>query len=183
MSNWPPSLRAPQPIAPGVYAAVGALLPSILGILTSDSVSSVSAPTATTGVASRRSAAGATIAGTVDPGGLATSYRVDYGTTSSYGSSASGYAGAGSDAGTISLDLADLAPSTTYHYRVSATSGAGGAVGSDGTFKTTALAFLGKASLTGEKARVSVRCLAGQAGTCTGTIRISSAAGASFARG
>ena len=69
---------------PTVFAAVGALMPSMLRILTTDPVAPVAAPTAQTADPTELSATGARIGGTIDPGGLATTYRIDYGRTSSY---------------------------------------------------------------------------------------------------
>lgn len=163
-----------RPNKPGVYSAVAALLPSILKMLTTDPVAPVTAPAATTGTASGLTAGGATVSGDIVPGGLATSFRIDYGTTSSYGSSFSAYAGAGTSGEDVKAALTGLVPSTTYHYRIAATSGAGQATGEDRTFRTTALAALGKAVLVGTRARVAVTCLSGSAGTCKGTVRITS---------
>ena len=163
-----------RPNRPGIYSAVATLLPSMLKMLTTDPVAPVTAPAATTGTASGLSAGGATVSGRVVPGGLSTSFRVDYGTTSSYGSSVSGYAGAGTSGGDVKAALTGLVPSTTYHYRIAATSGAGQGAGEDRTFRTSALAALGKATLAGNRARVAVTCLSGSAGTCKGTVRITS---------
>src|SRR5205085_11513766 len=77
------------------------------------------APTATTGPASAISTSGATLSGTVNPGGFVASYRFDYGTSTAYGSStpAAG-AGAGSAGVLVSAPITGLAPNTLYHYRV-----------------------------------------------------------------
>ncbi len=162
---------------PTVFAAVGALMPSMLRILTTDPVAPVAAPTAQTADPTELSATGARIGGTIDPGGLATTYRIDYGRTSSYGSSVFDYAGASNESDPFSTVVTGLDPETTYHYRVAAVSGAGTATGADRTFKTTALAELGKAVLAGQKARVPVTCLAGTEGACSGTLRLVSATG------
>jgi hypothetical protein len=81
----------------------------------------------------------ATIHGTVNPNGLATTVHFDYGKTSGYGSSTH-IAGAGSGSSTLAVisGLAGLLPRTTYHYRLVATSPAGTRDGSDRTFKTSA---------------------------------------------
>jgi len=99
-------------------------------------------PAATTGAASGVTPTGATLGGSVDPGGAATSYRFDYGTTSAYGSStAEAPAGAGNGAVAQSAGVSGLAPKTTYHFRVVALRG-GIAVsyGADQTFATAAAA-------------------------------------------
>ena len=82
------------------------------------SVSGTSAGSVTT--------SGATIAGSVNPNRVATTYRVEYGTTVAYGSQTSAVsAGAGSSAVAVSVPLTGLTSSTTYHARVVADSAAG----------------------------------------------------------
>src|SRR4029077_15030375 len=64
---------------------------------------------------------------------------VEFGTTTSYGSKTTAVnAGAGTSATTISATLTHLAPGTSYHYRVVATSSAGTARGADGLLTTSA---------------------------------------------
>ncbi|HEX4805465.1 MAG TPA: M36 family metallopeptidase [Conexibacter sp.] len=95
-------------------------------------------PTATTGAATGVTATGATLGGSVDPGGEATTYRFDYGTTSAYGAStAEASAGGGNGAVAQSAGVGGLAASTTYHFRIVALRG-GIAVGfgADQTFLT-----------------------------------------------
>jgi hypothetical protein len=95
------------------------------------------APTATTGPATAIGSTTATVTGTVVPGGQATSWYVEYGTTTSYGSqTAKANAGSGTVAVSITSNLAGLTPGATYHYRVVATNGAGTARGSDAVFTT-----------------------------------------------
>jgi hypothetical protein len=73
----------------------------------------------------------------VDANGLATTYRFDYGPTTSYGQS-TGNISAGSGFGTIfkNASLTGLNANTVYHYRVSATNSAGTENGKDGVFTT-----------------------------------------------
>ncbi len=62
--------------------------------------------------------------GTSDPGGTATTYQFEYGKTTAYGTAVpvpAKLVGAGSGPVYVSQVLAGLAPSTTYHYRLSAT--------------------------------------------------------------
>jgi phosphodiesterase/alkaline phosphatase D-like protein len=97
-------------------------------------------PTVTTGGASSVTSSGATIAGTVNPGGAATSYHFEYGTSNAYGTSTTGTsAGSGTSAASVSADLTGLTQGTTYHYRLVATSSAGTTYGADQTFTTTTL--------------------------------------------
>ena len=95
------------------------------------------APTATTGPATAIGATTATVTGTVAPGGQATSWYVQYGTSTSYGSkTATATAGSGTATVNIMSNLADLKAGATYHYRVVATNSAGTAHGSDAVFAT-----------------------------------------------
>src|SRR5215218_2923663 len=95
------------------------------------------APAATTGAAADVTRATAALTGTVDPHGVATSYRFEYGTTSAYGLvSADGDAGAGHGAQSVRTGVTGLSPGTTYHFRLVATSGDGAAEGADRTFST-----------------------------------------------
>jgi hypothetical protein len=96
-------------------------------------------PSATTGAASSVTQSSATIGGTVDPQGMATTYRFEYGTSSSYGlQTADVDAGSGTGAVDASASLTGLTSDTTYHYRVVATNAAGVARGADRTLKTDA---------------------------------------------
>jgi hypothetical protein len=98
------------------------------------------APDATTGAATNVGLSTATIAGTVNPQGVATSYRFDYGTTASYGlQTSAGDAGAGSAGLGVHADLSGLTADTLYHYRVVAINGDGTTPGADRTFRTAAV--------------------------------------------
>lgn len=85
-------------------------------------------------------AGGFELSGTVNPEGTATSYRFEYGTTTSYGTNVpvpDGSAGSGSAAAPVSEDATGLLPNTTYHYRLSAAHGSGAAATTaDQTFTT-----------------------------------------------
>lgn len=97
-------------------------------------------PSATTGAASGITPTGATLGGSVDAGGAATTYRFDYGATSAYGSwTAEAPAGAADGAVAQSAGVSGLVPETTYHFRIVALRG-GIAVsyGADQTLATTA---------------------------------------------
>jgi hypothetical protein len=94
-------------------------------------------PTVVTGAASRVGQSTATLAGTVNPNGIATSYHFVYGTTTGYGSATPATSeGSGTSASAVSAPLAGLAPNTTYHYALVASNSAGEASGSDGSFTT-----------------------------------------------
>ena len=96
-------------------------------------------PTATTGTAQQVQFASATVTGTVNPAGAATSYYFEYGTNSSYGLQTSqASAGSGSSNQAVQQSLGGLTAKTTYHYRLVATSPNGTNFGNDAMFTTTA---------------------------------------------
>ena len=87
----------------------------------------------------------ALLKGSVDPEGLATTYRFQYVGESSF--KASGFAsatstatvsaGSGTDGHPARAAISSLTPVTTYHYRLLATNSSGTATGTEATFKTT----------------------------------------------
>jgi hypothetical protein len=84
---------------------------------------------------------GATVNGTVNPRGVATTYRFEYGATTGYGTStAPANVGAGSGAAAVTAALSDLAPGTTYHFRLVATSEDGTTGSDDAQFTTATMA-------------------------------------------
>ena len=96
-------------------------------------------PTASTGSATNVSAGGATLNGTVNPKGLATTYQFEYGTTTAYEAKVPASpktVGSGGEDVAVSEPVAGLKPSTTYHYRVVATNAEGIVKGEDKTFAT-----------------------------------------------
>jgi hypothetical protein len=95
------------------------------------------APTVSTGDPSAATQTTANVAGTVNANGVGTTARFEYGPTTSYGSQTPDTPVAGDFAAhPASANLAGLAPSTTYHYRV--VGGSGAAYGQDRTFTTEA---------------------------------------------
>jgi hypothetical protein len=112
--------------AVGVFAASASAIP----------------PSATTGAATGLKDTQATVAGTVNPNGKFTTYRLEYGPTTSYGSWVplnSGSAGEGSSPVEVKQTIIDLVQGTTYHYRVYAQNKDGTTLGLDKTFTTTAV--------------------------------------------
>jgi len=96
---------------------------------------SVGGGTATSGSTS------ATLKATVDPQGAATAYHFEYGTDTSYGTSApvpDASAGSSASDQNVSVDVSGLQPSTTYHFRVVATNAGGTTDGVDHAFTTRA---------------------------------------------
>src|SRR5262249_13370116 len=96
------------------------------------------APTVTTTAATAVTKQSATLHGSVNPNGLATTYHFEYGTTTSYGKSTPTVsAGSGQTAVAVSAGLTKLKSHTTYHYRLVATSSAGTTLGGDVAFTTS----------------------------------------------
>jgi hypothetical protein len=95
------------------------------------------APLAVTDPASAVTGVGAILNGRVDPRGCSTTYRFQYGRTSSYGNATPVQsAGAGSGYATFSAPITGLAPHTTYHFRIIAADSAGTTHGKDMRFTT-----------------------------------------------
>jgi sugar lactone lactonase YvrE len=92
-------------------------------------------PVVVTGSASAITKSSATISGSVNPAGKSRNYYVEYGKTTSYGStSSSAQVAAGWESVPVSRTLEGLAAGTTYHYRLAAS---GEGYGSDRTFTTS----------------------------------------------
>jgi hypothetical protein len=109
-------------------------------------------PAAITGPVTSVGPTTATATGTVNPGGQATTWYVEYGTTTSYGTkTANVSAGSGTANTAVSASLTGLTAGTTYHYRVVATNSSGTARGSDGIFTTSA----GPVAVTGSATSVT----------------------------
>ena len=101
------------------------------------SAASAIAPTAVTGAATSVGARSAVVGGRVDPGGEATSWYVEFGTTTSYGSRTSARsAGNGTASVDVTEQLTGLETGRTYHYRLVASNGSGTSRGSDATVTT-----------------------------------------------
>jgi hypothetical protein len=100
--------------------------------------------TASTPIVSAESATGvsatqATLPGSVNPQGMSTGYRFEYGKTTAYGTSVpvpDKNVGSGTGAVAVSESVSGLSPATTYHYRLVATNGVNSAATADKTFET-----------------------------------------------
>jgi hypothetical protein len=99
----------------------------------------VPAPVAVTGSVVEVSRSTASVTGTVDPVGWDTTYHFEYGTSTAYGSS---WPTVDVDMGALTgfqpvrIELQNLQPGTTYHYRLVATNPGGTSYGTDQTFTT-----------------------------------------------
>ena len=98
-----------------------------------------SAPAAITGPVTAYGPTAATVAGTVNPNGEATTWHVEYGKSTTYGSkSATSNAGSGTTNIDVTATIANLEAGTTYHYRLVASNGTGTSRGADGIVTTSA---------------------------------------------
>jgi hypothetical protein len=94
-------------------------------------------PSVTTTQATNLATTGATINGTINPNGLSATYYFQWGTTTGYGNiTSSQSAGSGNISTAVSATLTGLTMSTTYHYRLVASSSAGTVHGPDVSFTT-----------------------------------------------
>ena len=111
-------------------------------------------PAAITGGAEHVGLSTAAVTGAVNPHGVMTTYHVDWGETSAYGSqtpAADAPVGSDSIQHTLAESLTGLAPGAVYHYRIVATNCggclAGTSFGSDMTFTTESLPLASLAPL------------------------------------
>jgi hypothetical protein len=138
----------------------GATIHRFLGIsvlvstvaLTFAGTAAAATPSAITGPVTSVGPTTATATGTVNPNGQATTWYVEYGTSTSYGTKTPNVsAGSGTANTAVSASLTGLTAGTTYHYRVVATNTSGTARGSDGIFTTSA----GPIAVTGSATNVT----------------------------
>jgi len=98
----------------------------------------ISLPAVATEPATAVAANSATLNGTVNPQGAATTYYFQYGLTTAYGSSTPGTsAGAGSSVVAVNVPVPNLTPQSTYHFRIVAVNAGGTSYGAARTFTTT----------------------------------------------
>jgi hypothetical protein len=94
-------------------------------------------PTVTTTAASSVDTVSATLNGTIDPGGVSSTYRFEYGQDASYGSQTTESDPlTGSSAVAATGPVSGLLPNTTYHFRIVGTNADGSITGDDQTVTT-----------------------------------------------
>src|SRR5579875_1212866 len=99
-----------------------------------------SSPTVTAGAATKIGQTNATLHGTINPNGLATTSQFEYGPTNALGNAVpmtARSAGAGTTAVCKSSRVGGLAPDTTYYYELGATNSDGTSTSPIESFKTT----------------------------------------------
>jgi len=96
-------------------------------------------PSVTTEAATGITTSGATLNGSVNPHGLSTTYKFEYGTTKGSLTKATGSfsAGSGTSNAKVKGIEVSLEPSTLYYFRMSATNSAGTTTGSELSFTTS----------------------------------------------
>jgi hypothetical protein len=104
------------------------------------------APAVRTGAAESVGTTTATLTGTTDPRGRATTWWFEYGTTTRYGSTTpSRSAGSGVVTRTVTAAVTGLAAGETYHFRLVAKSDAGTSYGGDVTLATIGVTLVAPA--------------------------------------
>jgi hypothetical protein len=166
-------------------------------------------PRTTTEAATNITETGATLRGSVDPLGFATTYYFDWGPTTAYGNripATAVSAGSGSGAQAVAQDLGGLGPGTTVHYRLVAANTFGQVTGTDQSFTTlvppqaqppaggsptptTQSAFAGVrltatrlAVLRGRYVVLVIRCPAGLSSKCVGKVKLVTASAVTLPR-
>jgi CSLREA domain-containing protein len=135
------------------------------------------APPSVSGVsASGITTTAATVSAAVNPNLQDTTVVVNFGRTTSYGSSTSPvHIGAGNAPLPFTAALTGLTPNTTYHFDVVATNADGQTTTSDGVLTTLPplTASIADASTLGPALRLTIACGGGSGpGTCTGAIQL-----------
>jgi hypothetical protein len=114
------------------------------------------APTVTTLPAGAVTSSGATLHGTLNPNGTATSYAFDWGTTPGYGhATALSPAGSGRSPVGVAAALGGLHSATTYHFRLIAVTAGVTTYGGDATFKTAKVPVPAPSASTGSAANIT----------------------------
>jgi hypothetical protein len=128
------------------------LLCLVAALASAGTAAAATAPTASTGPVSTVAPTTATVSGSVNPNGTASTWYVEYGTSTSYGTkTAAASAGSGTSSQSVSASLTSLKPGTSYHYRFVATSSAGTGHGADGILTTSSV----PAAVTGNASAVT----------------------------
>jgi hypothetical protein len=93
-------------------------------------------PAVTTNPATNVASSSVTLNGSVNPHGLSTTVRFQYGRTTSYGSHTANQTKTGNTTQSVTRNISGLAANTKYHFRIVGTNAAGSRYGADRTFTT-----------------------------------------------
>ena len=118
-------------------------------------------PDVSVGPADAITTTSATVSGTINPLGTASTYQFEWGTDTGYGNVAPatpGDAGSGTDEVPVTANLTNLAPGTTYHYRLRGTNTGGSNFSADGTFTTLSPPVIVSATGKGALASATLDC-------------------------
>jgi hypothetical protein len=116
---------------------LGALLSAAVIGLVMPAAAFAAKPAVTTGAAANVTFQSARLNGSVDPNKQAASYYFQYGTTIALGTQTAPVAAGGGDKAVhVSTDIAGLAPTTKYFYRIVARNGSGTTLGQRRSFTT-----------------------------------------------
>ena len=125
---------------PGVYfneaSGDAAGLYTVNGTGPTAQITVTAPPIVITNAATDVAISSARLNGTVNPQGLITSVRFQYGTTTNYGLVSASQNFHGTKTQNVSANVSGLAASTAYHFQIVATNGSGTTFGSDRTFTT-----------------------------------------------
>ncbi len=133
------------------------------------------APIIETGSATEVTTTSGRLNATVNPNGEAvTACSLEYGTTASYGKTAScsPSPGSGESPVAVSAALTGLSTDTTYHFRVSATNGQGTSTGADRTFTTLTTSVSGETKEEKKPAEARDGELSAKASEGTGRVTV-----------
>ena len=127
-------------------------------------------PDVSVGPADAITTTSATVSGTINPLGTASTYQFEWGTDTGYGNVAPatpGDAGSGTDEVPVTANLTNLAPGTTYHYRLRGTNTGGSNFSADGTFTTLSPPVIVSATGKGALASATLTALINPRGADT----------------
>ena len=125
-------------VCTGQYSDVTATSPEgiNLDVIGYDLASATGPPVITTNPATFVASFSATLNGSLNPHGLATTFHFQYGTTTAYGLTTAPQTQNGNTSRNVTANISSLTANTTYHFRIVASNADGTRTGADRTFTT-----------------------------------------------